>query len=151
LDDTHVVQFTVDVVHTRDAQAEVYRERRAAWLAQEGTVPPSQLAERVLAGELCPDDLYPYATTTALVNAQDYIAQVGQGPIADRTQERLGRVDVGLILFRQLWQRELRALAEGRPITRWTRSAAIVARTSEYASSTFEHGRRGGTTPSRGE
>ena len=95
-----------------------------------------------MAGELCPDDLYPYGDRTSLVNAQDWISQVGQGAIADRTSERLGRTDAGLILFRKLWLRELRALAEGRPLKAWTRSADSVAKTSQYGSSTFEHGRR---------
>jgi 5,5'-dehydrodivanillate O-demethylase len=70
------------------------------------------------------------------------VAQVGQGPIADRPNEHLGRTDVGLMLFREIWQRELKALAEGRPIKQWARTAEVVARTSQYASSTFEHGRR---------
>ena len=51
--------------------------------------------------------------------------QVGQGPIADRETEHLGRIDSGVTLFRRLWQRELRALAEGRPTKRWTCSAGL--------------------------
>jgi 5,5'-dehydrodivanillate O-demethylase len=144
LDDEHVIQFTVDLVHATGEQADVFRVRRAAWLAKEGEIPPGMLAERVLSGDMCPDDLYPYAERTAIVNAQDYVAQVGQGAIADRSLERLGRVDAGLILFRKLWQRELRALAEGRPIKRWERPVSVRAETSQYASSTFDHGRRRG-------
>jgi 5,5'-dehydrodivanillate O-demethylase len=142
IDDESVIQFTVDLEHRTGADAELYRERRAAWLAQENEIPAADLAERVLAGEMSPDDLHPYAGRTPLVNAQDYIAQVGQGPIADRPHEHLGRIDAGLVLFRAIWQRELRALADGRPIKRWERAPDIVARTSQYASSTFEHGRR---------
>ncbi|MGZ9125893.1 MAG: hypothetical protein ACXW48_22910, partial [Candidatus Binatia bacterium] len=55
----------------------------------------------------------------ALVHTQDYVAQVGQGPVADRAQEHLGRSDTGIILFRKIWERELRALAEGRPLKKW--------------------------------
>jgi precorrin-6Y C5,15-methyltransferase (decarboxylating) len=44
---------------------------------------------------------------------------VGQGPVADRAQEHLGRSDTGIILFRKIWERELRALAEGRPLKKW--------------------------------
>ena len=54
---------------------------------------------------------------------------MGQGPIADRAQERLGRTDARSILVRKLWARELRALAEGRPLTRWTRPARLEATT----------------------
>ena len=142
VDDEHVAQFTVDLVHLSGEQADVYRKRRAVWLKKERTIPSGGLAERVLAGELTPSDLYPFIEQTSLTNAQDWISQVGQGAIADRASERLGRTDAGLILFRKLWLRELRAMAEGRPTKEWTRSEASVAKTSQYASSTFEHGRR---------
>jgi hypothetical protein len=47
-------------------------------------------------------------------------SQGGQGPIADRTSERLGRSDQGIIYLRKLWARELRALAETGKTTPWT-------------------------------
>ena len=53
---------------------------------------------------------------------------MGQGVIADRTQERLGRTDTAIILLRKLWTRELRALAEGRPLTAWTTAVPLPAR-----------------------
>jgi hypothetical protein len=34
---------------------------------------------------------------------------------------------VQLILLRQIWRRELRALAEGRPLKPWTRTERIAA------------------------
>jgi 5,5'-dehydrodivanillate O-demethylase len=39
--------------------------------------------------------------------------------IADRERERLGRSDKAVILLRKIWERELRALAEGRPLKQW--------------------------------
>jgi 5,5'-dehydrodivanillate O-demethylase len=51
----------------------------------------------------------------------DDVTQLGQGIIADRQHERLGRSDAALIVLRKLWERELRALAEGRPLKQWTR------------------------------
>jgi hypothetical protein len=56
-----------------------------------------------------------------LVNAQDYVAQVGQGTIMNREEEHLGRSDGGVIVLRKIWERELRALAEGRPLKNWSR------------------------------
>ena len=47
------------------------------------------------------------------------MAQIGQGVIADHSHERLGRTDAGVIMIRQLWGRELRALDEGRSLTDW--------------------------------
>ena len=55
----------------------------------------------------------------SLIHAQDYVSQAGQGVMADRAQEHLGRSDVGVILFRKIWERELRALAAGRPLKKW--------------------------------
>jgi 5,5'-dehydrodivanillate O-demethylase len=51
---------------------------------------------------------------------EDEIAQTGQGKIPDRTEERLGRSDAGVILLRKIWERELRALSEGKPTKKWT-------------------------------
>jgi 5,5'-dehydrodivanillate O-demethylase len=50
---------------------------------------------------------------------EDYVTQVGQGPIRDRQRERLGRNDTKVIFIRRLWERELQALAEGQPLTDW--------------------------------
>jgi hypothetical protein len=45
---------------------------------------------------------------------------MGQGPAERRRDsERLGHTDAAIILGRKLWARELRALAEGRPLTTW--------------------------------
>jgi 5,5'-dehydrodivanillate O-demethylase len=59
------------------------------------------------------------------VNVQDYVAQVGQGAIADRTNERLGRSDKVVLLMRKLWLRELQAVADGQPQKRWHREQRI--------------------------
>ena len=58
-------------------------------------------------------------TRVDLVRLQDDVAQVGQGVVADRSRERLGRADAGIIAIRRVWTRELRALAEGRPLKQW--------------------------------
>src|SRR5262249_1055590 len=51
---------------------------------------------------------------------QDTVICVGQGAIADRSAERLGRSDAAVILLRKIWKRELRLLAEGKPLTQFT-------------------------------
>lgn len=55
----------------------------------------------------------------ALFSVEDYLTQVGQRPIAPRQHEQLGRIDQGVILLRKIWQRELAALATGRPLKKW--------------------------------
>jgi hypothetical protein len=61
------------------------------------------------------------------LQAQDYVAQVGQGAIADDMNWHLGREDSTVAMFRQLWQRELRALAEDRPLTQWKNAGQAPA------------------------
>ena len=62
----------------------------------------------------------------------DDVTQLGQGAIADREHERLGTSDAGVILLRNLWRRELRALAEGRPLTEWKELAEPQLATARF-------------------
>jgi hypothetical protein len=39
--------------------------------------------------------------------------------MADQNNFHLGRNDVVVILFRKIWERELRALSEARPTKQW--------------------------------
>ena len=55
--------------------------------------------------------------------------QAGQGPIADRSNERLGRSDLAIILWRKILERELRAMEEGRPLKEWTPAPADIVPT----------------------
>lgn len=74
------------------------------------TVIPSELADRVpktLAGRVMPEgahaELVSGARRPQSITEEDYVAMVGQGTIADRTNERLGRSDVAVIKLRKLW------------------------------------------------
>ena len=62
----------------------------------------------------------------AEVFIQDDIIQVGQGAIADRVHERLGRSDVGVVMIRRLWLRELEALETGAPRKGWRWSPELA-------------------------
>jgi hypothetical protein len=57
---------------------------------------------------------------------QDIAVQAGQGVIQDRANERLGRSDAGIILWRRILERELTAIAEGRPAKKWRTPPADV-------------------------
>ena len=48
------------------------------------------------------------------IPAQDILAWIGQGPITERTIERLGVSDVGIIMWRRLLEEQLQAVAAGR-------------------------------------
>ncbi len=67
----------------------------------------------------------------------DDVTQLGQGAIPDRASERLGSSDVGIILLRNLWKRDLRALAEGGAPKEWKHSMeGLVATPRLYARGT---------------
>ncbi|HET7670871.1 MAG TPA: hypothetical protein VFK84_10720, partial [Burkholderiales bacterium] len=61
-----------------------------------------------------------------LAMVQDLAVQAGQGVIADRDHERLGRSDAGIILWRKILVREMTAIAEGRAPKKWKTPPADV-------------------------
>ena len=73
------------------------------------------LGEAVLAGKIQLPDL----KHTHIEVIQDYVAQVGMGPVENRETERLTKSDATTILLREVWKRELEALADGRPLKKW--------------------------------
>ena len=81
----------------------------------------------MLAGRLRIGDLKDQRNLKNLTSLEDYAVQVGQGAVADRPLDRLGRIDAGVILLRKIWERELRALAEGQPLKRWEVPAVLPA------------------------
>ena len=62
---------------------------------------PADVAERVLRGEVRVQELKDRADVQLL---QDDVAMVGQGRVADRTNERLGRSGVSVIVQRKIWE-----------------------------------------------
>ncbi|HLH21812.1 MAG TPA: Rieske 2Fe-2S domain-containing protein [Chloroflexota bacterium] len=125
IDDTQHRSFNTNLVHVTGEAAARYRERQAARRAALAALPPAEeVAAAVLRGELRPQDI---PERDDLIPIQDAIAQAGQGVIADRAHERLGREDSVIILLRKLWARELQALAEGRPLKAWQRTERLTA------------------------
>jgi 5,5'-dehydrodivanillate O-demethylase oxygenase subunit len=119
LDDQHSLEFRLRRLPLSGEAADKYRAQRDA-AAKEPKISVVQMGEAVLSGKLSFQDLDNFfKDKIALVHTQDYVAQVGQGSVAERAQEHLGRSDLGVILFRKIWERELRALAEGRPLKKW--------------------------------
>ncbi|HEX9443412.1 MAG TPA: hypothetical protein VGA73_04795, partial [Candidatus Binatia bacterium] len=54
------------------------------------------------------DGVHPLAKFTMTeVDGQDFMAWETQGPIADRTRERLATSDHGVVMFRQMLMREI--------------------------------------------
>ena len=61
------------------------------------------------------------------IEVEDQLAQGGQGSIADRRAEHLGRTDAGIVMLRRIFARELDALKHGRPTRQWTMAPLIPA------------------------
>jgi 5,5'-dehydrodivanillate O-demethylase len=59
------------------------------------------------------------------VDAQDMMAWITQGPIADRTIENLGASDNGIALFRRVLRREIKKVEEGKDPMFTFRDAAL--------------------------
>jgi len=116
VDDEHHYSFHIGHIPVTGEEAQRHLERAAAKEARTDQ-DAQELAELILAGALHLDDVDPARTN--LVHLEDAISQVGQGRIADREQEELGHTDTGVIVWRNVWRRELRALAEGRPLKQW--------------------------------
>jgi 5,5'-dehydrodivanillate O-demethylase len=118
LDDEHSLEFRLRRLPLTGQAARDYRTRQGS--TAEVKISVAQMGEAVLSGKISFQDLDSFFNDKiSLVHAQDYVAQVGQGSRADRGREHLGRSDSGVILFRKIWERELRALAEGRPLKKW--------------------------------
>ncbi|MFI5268549.1 MAG: Rieske 2Fe-2S domain-containing protein [Chloroflexota bacterium] len=121
IDDAQHHSFNVSLTHLHGEAAERYRQRRAQ--APDPATEVTELTERILRGELRISDVQDHS---ALVNIQDNVAQIGQGVIANRIDERLGRSDAGVILLRKIWSRELQSLAEGTPLKQWIAPARVA-------------------------
>jgi 5,5'-dehydrodivanillate O-demethylase len=117
VDDESHLGFGIQFNHLKSADAvPAFRARIEAQIANALRGNLAEIAERVLRGEV---GLEEFKDHPNLVNLQDLVSQLGQGIIRDINAERLGRADSGVVMLRKLWERELRALAEGRATTPW--------------------------------
>ncbi len=94
------------------------RKQRGEKVADRTWEPAEDIVEAVLEGRMRMKDVDPYHPQ--LFNIQDNTAIGGQGRLYDdRKNERLGRSDTAVVMLRWIYQREIRAAMEGRPLKRW--------------------------------
>ena len=117
IDDENHRDFSLYLADATPEQAERYFKQRAGILAKLDKIPQVELIQATLDGRMTTEELATYRVPQGKL--QDGIARLGQGVIADRSIEHLGYTDRSLILYRSLWLREMRALAEGRPLKQW--------------------------------
>lgn len=100
IDDTHTRIFIVRFMPTEDGS--VVEEEN----------PP---VEYVKPYKNPPEAIHPFTKFRLNeVQAQDHMAWETQGPIADRTRERLATSDRGIVLLREMMMREIRKVQQGR-------------------------------------
>ena len=116
VDDDRHLHFEARMMPFSGEQGKQWLERRRERRAKDA-VDRLDLVRAVLDGRLRLDDIDPKRADHVLI--EDEVAQTGQGAIANRSREHLGRGDIGIVLLRKLWERELLALAEGRPLKQW--------------------------------
>jgi 5,5'-dehydrodivanillate O-demethylase oxygenase subunit len=134
VDDEHCRSFHVSLIDIHGEDARHYiemRDRARAELDPDALI--MSTAEAVLDGRMRISEMDPRLGSYYSFLVEDYACQVGQGPIADRENERLGSIDQGTLLLRKIWLRELAALADGRPLKAWVIPAGLADRTSSPA------------------
>lgn len=116
VDDENHMHFELRAIPLAgDAGRKWVEERRA--LRAKAELDRPAIVRAILGGKLRLSDVDPMRVDFVMI--EDEVAQTGQGAIAVRTNEHLGRSDRGVFLLRKLWERELKNLAEGKPLKQW--------------------------------
>jgi len=118
VNDTEFAAF--DVTHTPLKQDEAAAYEASRTQQQDDEFDERwDIAEKILAGDMTIEDIPDDFSAYAAFAIEDYVTQVGQGPVAGRGPERLGQNDAKVILIRRLWQQEVMAMSEGKKLTDW--------------------------------
>jgi len=119
IDDAKFVAFDVTLTPMNGEEARAYEATRSNEFEDEAEN-RWDIAEKILAGEMSLEEVPNELTAYTSFAIEDYVTQVGQGPIKGRTPERLGTTDAKPIIMRKIWLREISAMLEGRPLKEWT-------------------------------
>jgi 5,5'-dehydrodivanillate O-demethylase oxygenase subunit len=123
VDDQNHIHFEVRAIALTEERGRAWIEERREMRAKAERDRP-ELVRAILAGKLRLSEVDP--NRIDFVMLEDEVAQTGQGSIAPRSNEHLGRSDRGVFLLRKIWERELRNLVEGRPIKQWVYQPDMV-------------------------
>ncbi|MBM2809431.1 MAG: hypothetical protein HW416_190 [Chloroflexi bacterium] len=123
VDDDNHVSFSATVMHLTPEAARQAADKPRIANGADHLQRIRELGDSVLAGAAHISDVMqgPYDRVT-IMEVQDYVSMVGQGNNVDRGLDHPGRADLGIVLLRKVWERELQALADGRPLTQWDRT-----------------------------
>lgn len=115
VDDTHTLKFGIYAIPSEGPEAD---RETLAHFEKYGDYNPAHHHDALFHRGEWPED-----ASLQLTPAQDYVAIMGQGAIADRKSERLGKSDGGIVLLRRLLWRELEHQRQGRPLKAWKPNA----------------------------
>ncbi len=96
-----------------------------------GMTDPNEIAAKIMACEMTLDEIDENHPLLPVI--QDTVCMAGQGIVADRKAEHLGRSDRAIGLLRKIWNREMNALQEGKPLKQWRRTGEGKLVTYEMA------------------
>ena len=118
VDDENHLWVVSTKVQVTGAEAEAYREKRAEFSAKRAAAPDVTTIVNDMWNAKIPfaDVRHP-----ELAIVQDIAVQAGQGRIANRDAETLGRSDAGIAVWRRILERELRTIADGGTPKKWQR------------------------------
>ena len=126
IDDASHLNLTASLAKVHGADAERFKQRRKERAAEIAALPPAQeVVDAVMRGELYLHDV----KRPDIINIQDAVALRAQPLMGVRSQDRLGKSDIQIIVLRKIWSRELRALERGEPMKTWSVPADLVTTT----------------------
>ena len=121
-DNNHRVFFTMNV-QIDEADREPYLQLQKEFSEKVKAWPPiHELALEILEGK---SHLLDHMDHPHLLLLEDSITQAGQGQMVDRNLEMLGRTDAGVATMRRIYEREMRAVANGEPGKIWVSSGEL--------------------------
>ena len=130
IEDEKSTSFIVDQVRlSGDALKRFIDAEEEAEAKLAGLPSPDTVGRAILRGEMSLDDVQ---DRPDLITIQDVVALAGQEGMI-RHRDMLGRSDRSVALLRRVWARELRLMAEGKPIKRWAWPEDICVRTETVA------------------
>ena len=103
-----------------EEEASSHRQQRGT-SQREHNEKAREYARLILAGELRIEDVTRMEKGNIIGNTEDNVTQGGMMPNSERFLGRLGPSDTTLRLRNSLYERELRALAEGGELKQWSR------------------------------
>lgn len=118
VDDTHTMKIGVYAIPSEGPE----RDRATLeHFRKYGDYNPADHHEALFERREWPED-----PSLQLTPAQDYVAIMGQGSIADRAGERLGKSDTGIVLLRRIFWREMELQRNGATTKTWRRLSEDV-------------------------